>query len=553
MRIHPKRLIVTSALLVSVGIVITGRSGGAANVLGQGYTNAPGEGNCSQCHSGGTYGTVTPSIQIFQLGTQTPVTSYTPGTSYDMRVTVNNTSGSPLRYGFQLTALRTSGNQALGGFSNLGANIQQLVVSGRTYVEHSSATVSNQYNFRWTAPASGSGAVRFYASGNCVNNNSNSSGDVAGSAFIQINELVPLSVSGTKVNVLCKGASTGSINITALGGTAPYGYSWSDGSTAEDRSGLAAGTYSVIVSDNAGGTANASFIITEPATSISISVGFQPILCNGGTTDVTVTGSGGTGTITGTGLFPTTAGPETFTVSDQNGCTADTSITITQPAPILGSATSNGPLPCDGSGTTVTVTASGGTGVLAGTGTFNTNQAGPQEFTVIDDNACSVDFQVIIDTLEHPSVSINQITDAVGGADGAIDINVSGGQSPYAYLWSNNQTTQDISGLAPGTYSVVVTDDNDCETGLSDIIVLDNIGIEELSQLGGVYPNPFNGSFYLKHPHSKVLSVLDASGRPVSFWVSENQVVLDHFVSGWYYIELETPSGRIKIKLSGTN
>ncbi len=67
-------------------------------------------------------------------------------------------------------------------------------------------------------------------------------------------------------------------------------------------------------------------------------------------------------------------------------------------------------------------------------------------------------------TLSDPDpISVSaSITDVQSGGDGSIDITVSGGTSPYSYLWSNDETTEDISNLDPGEYSVTITDANGC-------------------------------------------------------------------------------------------
>ena len=486
-----KKLAVSLFLVMALGILLIGRSGGAAEFLNQGYTGAPGETTCSQCHSGGAYGTVTPQIQIFQQGTTSPVTAYTPGTTYDMRVTVNNTSGSPLRFGFQMTALRASGNQALSGYSNLGSNVQQITANARTYVEQNASSVSNQFTFRWTAPSAGTGNVIFYASGNCLNNNGNANGDVAGTQTLQISEASPLSVSGVKTNITCYGLNNGSINITATGGAGGYTYSWSDGSNLEDRTGLAAGPYSVTVTDAASATATASFTIVQPD-SITVNTTFSPILCFGGSTQVTVTASGGTGTLNGTGTFTASAGSSSYTVTDQNGCSKIKTIQLLQPSQITMNVITNGIIPCVGIGATVTVNASGGTGALTGTGTFFISTPGTQTFTVTDANACQVQQSANFINASGLSMTAQLTQPTCVDTCSGIFVPTVNSAGFFTDSLVNNETGETMNGfssLCPGSYTYHVLDNNGCTLTYSFDILSPQSPVASLETI-----NPSNGA-----------------------------------------------------------
>ncbi|MBO6183333.1 MAG: hypothetical protein J6O88_01400, partial [Chryseobacterium sp.] len=139
----------------------------------------------------------------------------------------------------------------------------------------------------------------------------------------------PTAISGTTVvtNIACNGGSTGAINLTPTGGSAPYTFNWGGGITTEDRTGLAAGTYTVTITDANGCTGTVSTNVTQP-TAMSATVSQTNISCNGGTNgtaSIVVTGgtapytyswspSGGTAA-TATGLV---AGTYTVTVTDAN-------------------------------------------------------------------------------------------------------------------------------------------------------------------------------------------------------------------------------------------
>jgi hypothetical protein len=153
---------------------------------------------------------------------------------------------------------------------------------------------------------------------------------------------------GSKVNVLCNGQSNGSLNITVTGGTPGYTYLWNNGATTQNRTGLAAGTYIVTVTDASGCTGTRSETITQPAPLV-VSVtktdptcppgalapfnanGSITLSVTGGTTNYSYAWGDGPTTQNRTGLA---AGTYNVTVTDANGCTATQSVTLTNILPI---------------------------------------------------------------------------------------------------------------------------------------------------------------------------------------------------------------------------
>lgn len=185
--------VVVFFILAGVALVLSSNSNGRATQSNRGNTGALGETTCGQCHSASTFGTVSLSIEIFEAGTSNPVDAYLPETTYDMRVTVSHTTGNPVGFGFQLTCLTEAENLPLAGFTNLASNVKQATLTtgpqaGRTYVEHDGVTNNPVFEFSWTSPAADFGPVRFFASGNAVNNNQGSSGDTAGATSLTLNE-----------------------------------------------------------------------------------------------------------------------------------------------------------------------------------------------------------------------------------------------------------------------------------------------------------------------------------------------------------------------------
>jgi gliding motility-associated-like protein len=339
-------------------------------------------------------------------------------------------------------------------------------------------------------------------------------------------------VSGTtsQVNVACFGGTTGSINLTPSGGTVPYTYAWSNGFTGQDPSGLAAGTYSVVISDangSAGGcTATVSVTITQPAAALTLATSQVNVLCNAGSNgSIDITPSGGTapytylwsnGAIT-QDLSGLPAGTYTVNVTDAagttGGCAATATITITQPTALTQTLTaftypSGTNISCFGlSNGSANLTIGGG--VPGYTYTWSNGAvtedlsgvpAGTYNVTVIDANGCTITSSV---TLNQPAVLASTATPFVyaGGynvtgclSNGSIDLGVTGGNPGYTYSWSNGATTQDISSLAAGTYTVTVTDINGCQTTSSVTLTQPNPLAQTISAF--TYPSGTNISCF---------------------------------------------------------
>ncbi len=292
-----------------------------------------------------------------------------------------------------------------------------------------------------------------------------------------------LSLSNTQVNVLCNGASTGSIDLTVTGGTAGYTYAWSNGSTAQDISSLTAGTYTVNVTDAKGCTATSSVTITQPA-AITLSTSKVDVSCNGGTDgSINLSVAGGTApytylwnnAATSEDLSSLAAGSYNVTVTDAVGCTATAPVTITQPA-VLALSTSKVDVSCNG-GTdgSINLTVAGGTAPFtyawnngATTEDISSLPAGNYNVTVTDAKGCTDNAPVTITAPPALALSNTKVNISCSGAtDGSIDLTVTGGNGAYTYLWSNGATTQDLNALAVGTYTVTVTDAKGCTANAS--------------------------------------------------------------------------------------
>ena len=294
-------------------------------------------------------------------------------------------------------------------------------------------------------------------------------------------------IGGSVISCSCYGGSDGSIDLTVIGGTPDYTYLWSNGATTEDLSGLLAGTYSVIVTDSNGCTTEEEIIISEPGMLSCEITQDSPASAHDANDGVaTVTPSGGTSPYTylwdnnetTAQAISLNVGTHSVTVTDYFGCYTTCDVIIEcLPNVLRCDVTKNSDVNCyEGEDGSAKVIAEGGVppykylwdnGEVTQTATSLTE--GLHTVTVTDASQSETTCDVTIDEplmLEASAEAEGATTycSCYGGSDGSIDLTVIGGTPDYTYLWSNGATTEDLSGLLAGTYSVIVTDSNGCTT-----------------------------------------------------------------------------------------
>lgn len=411
----------------------------------------------------------------------------TPGFSYAWSHGATTASISGLSGGsYTVTVTDANGCTAVNSLSI-------AAFGGPTASANGVSATCGQNNGSASASASGGNANYSYAWSN-GGNTSNISGLSPGSytvtvtdgngctdvANVTINAISGPAVSATGNATSC-GQNNGGAAASVNGGTPGFTYAWSNGATTSTLSGLAAGNYTVTVTDANGCTDVASYMVmasNSPTASIS---SVSPAACNQSNGSATATASGGGGnfsyswsngatTATISGLA---AGAYTVTVTDANGCT---DVATAQIANANGptAATSGTSTTCGQSNGTASASATGGAGNYtyawsngASSANLNGLAAGSYTVTVTDANGCLDVSSVTVAASTAPSLTLNASDiSCEGSADGSLTANVSNGQSPYTYTWSNGATSSSISGLTPGTYGVTVTDANGCtETG----------------------------------------------------------------------------------------
>ena len=274
----------------------------------------------------------------------------------------------------------------------------------------------------------------------------------------------------TTANVSCNGGSNGAIEAALSGGLDGMNYTWDFGPSV---SGLSAGTYTMNATGTLGCDVSAVAEISEPTVLTSASTSGS-IACNGGTTTVSVSANGGTAPYSGTGTFTVSAGAYSYTVTDANGCTSTTSITVSEPTALGASNVAsdfNGyGVSCNGgSNGSVNVSATGGTAPYSGDVAYTNLSAGNYSYTVTDANGCTASTSATI--TEPTAVSASSTTSDYNGSgvscngssNGSITVSAAGGVAPYVATGSYNN-------LSAGTYSYTVTDANGCTASTSATI-----------------------------------------------------------------------------------
>ncbi len=265
--------------------------------------------------------------------------------------------------------------------------------------------------------------------------------------------LLVASSSNTAIN--CYGASS-VITVSASGGTIGY--------TGPGTHAVLAGTYSYTVTDAKGCTSSISTIVSQPAQLLANATSTS-IAYYGGTSTITVSGSGGTANYTDTGNYMVPIGTYTYTISDAHSCTATKSITIIQPTALTAVSVA-GSILCYGGTTTLTVSGSGGNlNYVSGTGVYTVG-LGTYTYTVTDARGCTAS---TAKTITQPSTlgfstSVTNLT-GCGVSTGSITVNAVGGTGTKTYSKDNGVTFQSANlfgSLATGNYFVAVKDANLC-------------------------------------------------------------------------------------------
>jgi hypothetical protein len=294
--------------------------------------------------------------------------------------------------------------------------------------------------------------------------------------------------TASSTSVSCNGGSDGTATASGSGGSGAYTYAWSDGQSTATAVGLTAAIYTVTLTDANGCTASTTTTITAP----------NALLISASSTNTTCAGSDGTAVANVSGgiggySYAWSSGQSTasiaalgvnnysLTVTDVNGCTASTTISVVDGCicTIVAAATANNQVSCNGGNDAqATVVQTQGTAPFSyswsdgqSTATAVGLAAAVYTVTVTDANSCTASSSV---TITEPSIlvaSATSVAESCTGNDGTITAAVTGGTGAYFYNWSSGQTTASLTGLSAAIYSLTVTDANGCTTSTSVAVI----------------------------------------------------------------------------------
>jgi SdrD B-like domain/SprB repeat len=361
---------------------------------------------------------------------------------------------------------------------------------------------ASPYTFDWghIAGASNPQNLTGLAPGTYMVTMTDNVGCSAAASVVLVDNTTAMTATIVATNAAC-GNLNGTLTLTVTGGSPAYNYDWSNLSgtnNPQNQTGLAAGTYTVTVTDGNSCTTvtSATISATTGPTLVTASVNETCTSANG-SIDLTV--NGGTSPYTydwsndgaespdndPQDLSNMSAGTYTVTVTDANGCTAMTGVTLTNAAAPTLATTAANTTSCGVSNGSINLTVTGGmmpylydwnndgdpapdndTEDLSGLST------GTYTVTVTDGNGCTVTANAFVGINNGASLSAVITDPATCAQTGSVDLTITGGVAPFSIDWSNNgvgQTNdpQDLTGLAAGNYSVTVTEANGCTSILN--------------------------------------------------------------------------------------
>jgi len=280
----------------------------------------------------------------------------------------------------------------------------------------------------------------------------------------------------------CIGKENGQIELQPQG-TMPFEYTWENGETGNSLTELGVGTYPLTITD-ADGCIYDTTIVVEAPQAIEAEIDLRPPACAGGSDGLISLNVDGNLTApvqydwndgsTQKNRSDLSDGQYVLTITDGNSCRLVTdTLVLKSPEPLVSSILDVGPIKCKGEATGfIELQTTGGVppyrfdwdDIDQTTESVFDLPAGEYRVQVRDDNDCSFETTVRIEEPQTLEVGIDlNVGDICSGdTTNLLDAEVAGGTPPFKYLWNNGKETESIRNVAPGDYSVEVTDANNC-------------------------------------------------------------------------------------------
>ena len=308
-------------------------------------------------------------------------------------------------------------------------------------------------------------------------------------AFIGDTVLQPLAFTSAASlqNINCFAQSTGAIDLSVSGGTAPYSYLWNNGAVTQDLSNVLAGTYSVTITDANNCAITNSFVLSQPLIPTTLSTQITSPSCFGnsdGSIDLTVVSGNASLSYLWSNnqstqdLVNIPAGTYFVTVTDDLGCIDTLTTVLTQPDTLVVSALLTNPSCVAANNGAIDLTITGGTAPysfvwLSGQSTEDIANLlqGTYFVSITDTNGCAATATY---TLVDPSPIVASYTftppTCHGGTNATIDVSVSGGFAPYSYTWASGAATQDLVNVGAGNDTLYIVDANNCPFSIATTV-----------------------------------------------------------------------------------
>ncbi len=395
-----------------------------------------------------------------------------------------------------------------------------------------------------------------------------------------LNQPAALNDSLHVIDPYCDGGQ-GSIDLTPFGGTPPYTFSWNSGAyTTEDISGLSSGTFNVQITDANNCVKNDAVTFTMlPLLTVNVIPhsynGYNFKCFNGVDGEVVVRVNGGQPPYTYQwddslrstvdSIYGLSPGVYHVTVTDANGCVRVDSANMTLvPPPYSLSEVHQNSL-CAGSNSgSINVTPVGGVPPYLAYWEHDNNLNSTQISNLSTGRYVVYVFDSVfclrIDTINinepPPLTASHTMVPALcpGINNGSVDLTVTGGTVPYSFSWNNGAyTTEDISGLANGTYIALITDSNNCT--ISDTALLPVIP----PLVTTLTPHSYNGyQFKCFNGNDGAIKLTATGGTPPYTYLWDDSGAsttdsIDGLAPGLYHVTVTDANGCVKTDSANLN